>query len=207
VPDAGTERAPSITGNVSRQRILDVSAQLFFDKGYAATSIRDIADALGLVKSALYNHFESKEDILQHVVAAEYDRFNAQVIDRDDPERPVLQRLQEFFERHLRVLLADTVLARVAALPFSRHDLNALTEEHRRAVHRSASAYQHHLVGLIALGQKSGVLRSDILADAAAKGALGMLNSLMNWYQSDDLRSDAVIRTYVAILMDGLRAS
>jgi AcrR family transcriptional regulator len=47
-----------------RERILDVALELFNDRGYEKTSLREIADRLGVTKAALYYHFESKEDIL-----------------------------------------------------------------------------------------------------------------------------------------------
>jgi len=48
----------------TRQRILDVALALFTERGYDGTSLREIAEELGVTKAALYYHFESKEDIL-----------------------------------------------------------------------------------------------------------------------------------------------
>ncbi|MGH9108350.1 MAG: TetR/AcrR family transcriptional regulator [Acidimicrobiales bacterium] len=48
----------------TRDRILDIALGLFTDRGYEKTSLREIADALGFTKAALYYHFERKEDIL-----------------------------------------------------------------------------------------------------------------------------------------------
>ena len=48
----------------TRQRILDVALDLFTEQGYDGTSLREIAEQLGVTKAALYYHFESKEDIL-----------------------------------------------------------------------------------------------------------------------------------------------
>jgi AcrR family transcriptional regulator len=53
----------------TRQRILEVAARLFSEQGFAGTSIRDIADALGVTKAALYYHFPSKDAILGELVA------------------------------------------------------------------------------------------------------------------------------------------
>jgi len=49
----------------TRQRILDVSAELFVEQGYDATSLREIAERLGLTKAALYYHFSSKDQIFR----------------------------------------------------------------------------------------------------------------------------------------------
>jgi AcrR family transcriptional regulator len=48
----------------TRERILDVALELFNEQGYDKTSLREIADRLGVTKAALYYHFERKEDIL-----------------------------------------------------------------------------------------------------------------------------------------------
>ena len=48
----------------TRERILDVALDLFIEKGYDGTSLREIAERLGFTKAALYYHFASKEDIL-----------------------------------------------------------------------------------------------------------------------------------------------
>jgi AcrR family transcriptional regulator len=61
-PPAGD--APAGDGRTTRERILDIARDLFVDKGYDKASLRDIAEALGFSKAAIYYHFESKADIL-----------------------------------------------------------------------------------------------------------------------------------------------
>jgi AcrR family transcriptional regulator len=52
------------SGSSTRERILDVALELFNEQGYEGTSLREIADGLGVTKAAIYYHFERKEDIL-----------------------------------------------------------------------------------------------------------------------------------------------
>jgi AcrR family transcriptional regulator len=54
-----------MAGAETRERILDVSRELFTEQGYDGTSLREIADELGFTKAALYYHFQSKEEILR----------------------------------------------------------------------------------------------------------------------------------------------
>ena|ERR1700761_922496 len=56
--------AGSSSGGSTRERILDIALELFIERGYDKTSIRDIAERLGTTKAALYYHFKSKADIL-----------------------------------------------------------------------------------------------------------------------------------------------
>src|SRR5580658_8327947 len=48
----------------TRERILDIALELFAERGYDKTSLREIAERLGTTKAALYYHFERKQDIL-----------------------------------------------------------------------------------------------------------------------------------------------
>lgn len=57
-------RPPRSQGAETRERILDVAQELFTQHGYDKTSLRDIADRLGITKAALYYYFERKDDIL-----------------------------------------------------------------------------------------------------------------------------------------------
>lgn len=63
-----TGRPAKVPGEIpTRQRILDASIDLFAEKGYDRTSIRDIAKAVGITESAVYRHYESKDAILQAI--------------------------------------------------------------------------------------------------------------------------------------------
>lgn len=59
-----TERTTMKPANSLKERILDLAVDLFVRQGYAETSMREIAEGLGVSKAALYYHYESKQDIL-----------------------------------------------------------------------------------------------------------------------------------------------
>jgi len=64
-----TPKTPTPPAADTRQRILDIATDLFREHGYAGTSIRDIAEGLGMTKAALYYHFTCKDDVLDALVA------------------------------------------------------------------------------------------------------------------------------------------
>lgn len=61
--------SPRRRGEATAERILDAAEALFAAKGYAATSLRDVADVVGLRIPSLYNHIESKEALYEAVLA------------------------------------------------------------------------------------------------------------------------------------------
>lgn len=88
----------------TRERILDVALELFLEQGYEKTSLREIADRLGVTKAALYYHFASKEDILLelhlrlHAIGRDIlDRFD--VLDDEEIVRSWPGLLDEFIDR------------------------------------------------------------------------------------------------------------
>jgi AcrR family transcriptional regulator len=70
-------RTTGSTAIDTRARILDAARGLFADQGYAGTSMRDLADALGMTKAALYYHFPGKADILLALVEPLLDELDA----------------------------------------------------------------------------------------------------------------------------------
>lgn len=73
---------PEITVN----RILDTSMELFLKKGYDNTTIQDIVDALGdLSKGAIYHHFKSKEEIIEAVIPRIYNGYEDKTLDVENP--------------------------------------------------------------------------------------------------------------------------
>lgn len=78
----------------TREKILDVSFQLFAQKGYDKTSIQDIVNALGMSKGAIYHHFASKEEILEAIGERS---FHARYrFDTSDPNLNGLEKLKVF---------------------------------------------------------------------------------------------------------------
>jgi AcrR family transcriptional regulator len=65
-PRSGGRQRP---GGTPREEILDAAAELFTSRGYAATSTRTIADAVGIRQASLYYHFGNKEELLEELLA------------------------------------------------------------------------------------------------------------------------------------------
>lgn len=84
----------------TRKKILEVSFRLFSEKGYDHTTLQDIVTALGMSKGAVYHHFKSKEDILDHL----YDQYyvDSHMFDiMEDASLSGLEKLRELLRRQL----------------------------------------------------------------------------------------------------------
>src|ERR1700742_1261524 len=88
-------REPSDT----RTRIQAVALELFIEQGYEATSLREIAERLGVTKAALYYHFKTKEDIVASLVQDRIDAL-AELLDWAEAQPPGPQLREEIIRRY-----------------------------------------------------------------------------------------------------------
>src|ERR1700690_1692391 len=94
-----------------RQEILRTAARLFQQRGYDATSMNDVAAALKLSKGGLYHHFQSKDEILFHIMSHAMEITEERVINvvrRIDPTLPDVseERLRTLIRLHIEVVLS-----------------------------------------------------------------------------------------------------
>jgi len=105
---------PKTRSNNRREKIFDAAAELFVEKGFGGTSIRDIAKATDMLPGSLYYHFSSKEDLLTAVFEEGVKRISENVeaalaVTGLDP----WERLQSASEAHLSILLDGSNYAQV----------------------------------------------------------------------------------------------
>jgi AcrR family transcriptional regulator len=111
-------------GDHTRERILHVALELIADRGYAATSTREIAERLGFTKAALYYHFRSKDELLAAIVGppmAELEALieRARADDGQRARRSLIVGYVELVSRHaelIRILASDPSVKESAGL-------------------------------------------------------------------------------------------
>ena len=101
------EPKPTRKGPASNAEVFRAAARLMVQKGYGATSISDIAQAVGMTKAGLYHHITGKEDLLFQILIHAMDGVERDVIEPvkqvEDPE----ERLREIIRLHLRRLFEN----------------------------------------------------------------------------------------------------
>jgi AcrR family transcriptional regulator len=97
-------------GHETRERILDAARQLFAERGYAATSLADIASAVGLTKTAVAYHFHPKDRLATELIAPAGQDIVALIEDEFDDDRAFVDALVTFTVRHraiIRLIMED----------------------------------------------------------------------------------------------------
>jgi AcrR family transcriptional regulator len=177
-----------------------VASGLFHDRGYAATSVRDIARALDIRGASLYAHVTSKEDVLWSIVDRAASTFEA-AADRAatvTAGRAPADRLSALVRSHVEAIAADPELASVFVSEW-RH----LSGERRAAILERRDAYEARFRDVIVAGMATGDFRATDPA-LAATFILTAVNGLATWYRRDgrltpgrvaDHYADLAIRT------------
>ena len=188
-----------------RQEILRTAARLFQQQGYDATSMNDVAAALKLSKGGLYHHFQSKDEILFHIMSHAMEITEDRVIN-------VVRRIEgtsfEGTEERLRTLIRLHI--QVVLSPEDREITVMLHENHplppalRRKINGRKKDYLHFVGYLIADVQGKRNSPPRVTPRAAAFALVGMINWIYQWYKpGGPLTGDALVQQYTDIFFHG----
>lgn len=183
-----------------RQQIENAASVLFRERGYAATSVRDIAQVLNLQGASLYAHVASKEDLLWSIVQRAADRFEAAVAPTAATQTPAPKHLRAMVRAHIGVVTDDLGNA-VSFLDEWRF----LSPERRTAVAARRRRYERRFRQVIADGIAAGDFEPGTDPRLAATWMLSALNGIAVWYRPDgDLDPRAIADRYADLFLGGL---
>ena len=173
---------------------------LFRARGFAATSMRELATELGLEAGSLYSHIKSKEEILHRVCfGLAEDFFAGFEAATADAAMPVAVQLRQAIEAHVRVLCRDGAASAVFLQEW-RH----LSEPARTEFLALRDQYEGSFRTLMARGIAMGELHAPDAAFATLT-LLASLNWLPSWYRPDGrLTPDEIAHRLAEQLLSGL---
>lgn len=170
-------------GSDRATQILDGAAELFVEKGFDQTSVRDVADAAGLLPGSLYYYLEKKEDLLYGVLIRQHEALLALLGGPSDEDQPIRNRLRRFIDRHLDFELSP--IGRSVAYQF---EVRTLTPEQQATIRGYRQRYEEALMLLLEIGQAESVVCPDIEVRAGSRVLLSLLNSLQRWQLQEGAR-------------------
>jgi AcrR family transcriptional regulator len=179
--------------------VLTVAVELFNEQGYDRTSMRDLADRLGIAKSAIYHHVAGKEELLRLAL----DRALAGLSAATDRARvlpaPAIERLEYLVRRSVEVLEAESPYVTLLLRVRGNTDVERAALDQRRA-------FDRFVAELVAQAVADGDIQPDADAIITARLLFGLVNSVVEWYRPArraDTRplADAIC----AMAFDGLR--
>lgn len=182
-----------------RDEIREAAARLFRDKGYAATSMRDLARAVDIKASSIYNHFDSKEAILRQICLDNAHRFLEGLQEVERSTESATDKLRALIHLHIQIATED--LTSITAFNDEWRHLNEPFLSEFKAIRRD---YERRFQTIIEDGMRKGELR-PMDPHIATYTLFSSIRWLYDWYKSGKrISADELQRDISALLMNGL---
>lgn len=177
-----------------------MAAGIFYKKGYAATSLQDIASAVGLLKGSLYYYIDSKEELLYRITRLIHENAMANLARARAVEGGPAE--------HLRALVETHVLAfgqRLTSIRVFYTEYGALTGERRHEIMQMRRQYEQYVYDLLDEGRCDGSFCPDLDTRIIGNAILTLVNSVFLWYRpGSDVPIERVASAYADYAMAGL---
>jgi TetR/AcrR family transcriptional regulator, cholesterol catabolism regulator len=186
-----------------RDELLELAAAMFAERGMRATTVRDIADAAGILSGSLYHHFASKEEMVDEVLRGFldwlFDRYQHIVDTQPNP----LERFKGLFMASF-----DAIEDRHAQVVIYQDEAKRLSSQPRFSYVEDLNRKQRQMwVGVLRQGIKEGYFRPDLDVDLVYRFIRDTTWVSVRWYQpGGPLTAEQVGRQYLSIVLGGITA-
>jgi TetR/AcrR family transcriptional regulator, cholesterol catabolism regulator len=187
--------------SVRRGELLDIAAKLFAERGLKATTVRDIADAAGILSGSLYHHFDSKESMVDEILRGfldelfgTYDAILARHLPARERFEAIVTASFEALDRHH------------AAVAIYQNEARLLADQPTFSYIRARLAqFKAMWTELLRDGMQDGSFRGDLDIDLAYRFFRDTVWVGVRWYQPGGRTAvREVTAQYLAIVLDGI---
>jgi TetR/AcrR family transcriptional regulator, cholesterol catabolism regulator len=181
--------------------IIAKAAKLFREKGFSATSMRDLAEHVGVEAASLYNHISSKAEILQEICFKTANNFMSHIEEVDaTPNKTAIEKIQAILRFHIRQMVDNYEEVYV-----SDREWKHLTDPYLSNMQSQRRAYRQRIGLIIEEGIRKGEIK-PIDAPTAVLIMLHAVSGIESWHRSKKkIPGELLEDNMVQILVDGLR--
>jgi AcrR family transcriptional regulator len=180
--------------------IIAKAAKLFREKGFSATSMRDLAEHVGVEAASLYNHISSKAEILQEICFKVANNFLSHIEEVDAAHESSIGKVEAILRFHIRQMIENYEEVYV-----SDREWKHLTDPYLSNMQGQRRAYRQRIASII----EQGIQRNEIKNIDAPTVVLIMLHAVSgieSWHRSKKkIEAELLEENMVQILIDGLR--
>jgi AcrR family transcriptional regulator len=199
--NAGADTVGAAPLSERREEILAVAAELFADRGYVGTTVRELADAAGILSGSLYHHFDSKESMLDEILGGYMrellEEYRKTVAEQKDPVDALTALVHQAFA---------SLGPHRAAVTVIQNDAKHLSQFPRFAyLDEVATETERLWLGVIRNGIRQGVFRDDIDPKLIYRFIRDAVWVTVRWYhEGGKYSAEEIADFYLAMALDGL---
>ena len=182
-----------------KQIIFEAAALLFRDKGYTATSMRDLAEKVNLKASSLYNHIGSKEEILREICFANAEQFSQGMAEVEALQTSAADKVRALIRIHINVATSD-----FTSVTAFNDEWRHLSEPHLSEFKTRRRDYEKRFQTIIEKGIREGEFK-QLDSFTALYTIFSSMRWLYDWYKPErDVTPDQLYEQVSTLLMSGL---
>ncbi|MEL6675712.1 MAG: TetR/AcrR family transcriptional regulator [Bacteroidota bacterium] len=183
-----------------KAEILQAATQLFSQKGYLATSMRDLAEVLDIKPASLYSHYVSKDEMLWEIAVRSSQKFHEKVLPLAEGEGTPLERLEAMIRMHI-----DIMIENVPAAAIFFREWTHLEEPRRTTYGESIRRYRFIIAGVVKEGIEAGQCREGSPRFLTSL-LLASINWLHQWYKPEGRMSvEEIEEAITTFILQGLK--
>ena len=200
-PNISAEVSADVTADTvvdsARTRIMDEAANLFLRRGYEGTSLRLLADVVGMKAGSLYYHFASKDELLTTILERGIDVMHEAFdhAERTHGDAEPFARISAHVRAHLSALYENGPYTAAHVVTF-----RTAPDSVRASLVPSRDAYEARWTTLLHDLQRSGSVAGDLDVSVARLALFGAMNSSVEWFDTKrgalDRFADAIARQF-----------
>lgn len=168
---------PNSNGISRKEQITETAAKLFSERGYMATSMRDIAEKMGIEAASLYNHISGKEEILHSICFDMAHLFIRAIDEVNDIYFDAEKKLRMAIQNHIEILTANLTRSTVFL-----HEWKYLTGDNRSAFIALRDKYEKEFTVILQNGEDENLFK-EVDKKFAVLNILSSLNWITEWYK------------------------
>lgn len=188
----------SMKKETRKQEIINTAAKLFKEKGYSAVTMRDLATAMGIKAASLYNHINSKQDILKAIIISIAEEFTSGMSHIINSEVSSISKLKSIVKLHVNITSNNTY-----AMASLNNDWMHL-EDQLNYYLRLRNDYETNFLSII----KDGISSSEIKNSNPEIVMFSMLTTLRSLYlwipKKEDLNANDLAHNLSEVLIEGI---
>ena len=187
--------------NSSKREIIIVqAAKLFKEKGYKAASMRELATALGVEAASLYNHIESKNDLLNAICMNVANRYTSHINSIESEQSTVINKFEKLLRFHVKEMMVNYEEVYV-----TDHDWRNMEEPHLSEYREMRRNYRKQFASVVQKGIDQKEIKpidanSIVMISINAIAAVDQWHRIVHKVNSKDLEDNIV-----TILVDGIK--
>lgn len=179
--------------------ILTEAAKLFKQKGFGGTSMRDLAEKVGIEAASMYNHIRSKDEILEEICFRIAHEYLSHISEIEDTNQSFREKIKAIIRLHVRMIINDA-----AAVSVANSEWKYLTEAKMVLYKEIRKDYEKRFAHIIERGIEEGEFK-EVNVSVALFTMLSSLRWIELWYKPDrEISPEKLEEDLINLLLNGL---